>query len=189
MTRILKRIGLALAVSAVSLAGLPAKAGLVTFNFNGVNVFAGASGTTTGVGSFSFADSPTSLTLANLTGFSDVETVNAAFGGLPTRQTTFTFGLGDLTAFSATLTPGGALTSLSLITRPVSSPSPSFIPETFVVTSLSTNGAATFNNIGQQLTQGTVTPAAVPEPATLAGAAVAGLFGLAYGWRRQRASA
>lgn len=193
MKKTMKRIGLAVAVWGL-LAGVAgrAEAALISFTYSGPNVFPGLTGNTTGRGSFSFADSLTSLALADLTAFSYVQDVTAIppFTGPPT-QTTFIFALADLTTFSATLGPGGVPTSLALSTRPVPAANPFFFPETFIVSSLATNGAATFNNIGQQLTRGTVTitptAAPVPEPSTIVSASIAGLMGLGYGWRRRKA--
>ncbi len=191
MKKATKRIGLIVAMLALMVgAEGRAEAGLITFNYSGRNVFPGQMGNTTGIGSFSFADSRTSLALADITAFSYVQTVTAILGGAQ-QQTTFNFALADLTRFSATLGPDGVPTSLSLSTRPVPAANPIFVPETFVVNSLRTDGAATFNFIGQQLTLGTVTlaptAAPVPEPSTLVSAGIAGLMGLGYAWRRRKA--
>ena len=192
MMSIMRRIGLAVAVlGLVTGAAGRGEAGLITFTYSGPSVFPGAPGLTTGSGSFSFDDSPTSLALADLTAFDYTLNVTATVPGLP-PQTTFNFALADLTTFSATLGPGGVPTSLALSTRPVPATNPAFLPETFVVNSLGTNGAATFNFIGQQLTLGTVTvtPTAVPvpEPSTFALAGMACVIGLGYAWRRKRAA-
>jgi hypothetical protein len=193
MTSLTRRIGLAAAVLGL-LAGASgrAEAGLITFTYSGPSVFPGEPGATTGSGSFSFDDPRTSLARADLTAFSYVQSVVATFAGAQ-RQTTFAFGLADLTSFSATLGPGGVPTSLALTTRPVAAADPAFFaPETFVVFSLAPDGAATFNVIGQQLTRGTVTltPTAnpVPEPSTLALGGVGMLTVLGVAWRRRRAA-
>ncbi len=187
MKKATKRIGLTVAVLGL-MAGAAgrAEAGLITFTYSGPSVFPGQPGNTTGGGSFSFTDSPTSLAMADLTSFRYVQTVIATFGGTQ-QQSTFTFGLADLITFSATLRSGGVPTSLALRTRPIPGANPAFVPETFVVNSLGTNGAATFNITGQPLTLGSVTATPVPEPSTIVSASIAGLMGLGYDWRRRKA--
>jgi len=163
----------------------PTRADVIDFAYNGSNVFPGASGTTLGADSFSFAAGMTSLTLANLRSFSAVDSVSATQGGVSARGT-FTYGLADLLTFSATVGPDDRLDALSLTTRPVASTNPFFFPETFVVNSLQPNGAGTYNFIGQQLTRGTVATAAVPEPSglLLSGFAAAALGALSLARRR-----
>ncbi len=164
------------------------EAGFVALTYAGTNVFPGANGTSTGSGNFSFADNPSSLSLAQLTTFGFSQSTTASQPGFPTATGTFTYGLADLLSFSAGFGPGGGLTSLSFTTKAVaaSSPGSPFAPESFVVTSLATNGAATFNPANQQLQAGTI--AAVPEPASWAMTGIGGLMGLAYARRRQRAA-
>ena len=178
-----RRFALAAAVlGLVAGAAGRAEAGLITFTYGGPSVVPGQPGITTGVGSFAFDDSRTTLALADLTAFHYVQTVIASLGGQPQR-TTFTFGLTDLTTFSATLGPGGMPTSLALTTGLVPAANPDFLPEIFVVSSLDTDEAATFNPSGQRLTTGTV-----PEPSTLALGGI-GLAGLALGYARRRTRA
>jgi len=165
-----------------------AEAGQITFSYGGPSVVPGIPGFTTGVGRFAFDDSRTSLTLGDLTEFGYTQTVLAIIGGRP-QQSLFTFGLADLTSFSATLGPGGVPTSLALTTGLVPATNPAFVPETFVVDSLVPDGAATFNPLGLRLTTGTVTifPATpVPEPSTFALGGIGGLLALGYTWHRRK---
>ncbi len=190
MQTMMRRIAIAVAAAGMIAAAGSAEAGLITFSYNGQNVFPGSTGTTTGVGSFEFAGSSGVVTLPNLTGFSYMETVTASGPGIPLQTTTFRFGLADLTSFAALVGTDGVPTVLNLMTRPVPAANPAvFAPESFTITSLEPGGAATFNAIGQKLTQGTViSPAAAPEPSTLAGAFLASLTGLGYAWKRRRAA-
>jgi hypothetical protein len=180
------QIGLAVAALGV-LAGAagPAGAGMINFTYAGTGA-----GTATGSGSFTFADGLSTVTLADLTAFSFRQSTNFGDPVVPT----FTYGLGDLTAFAATVGPGPTLTSLSLTTGNVfgnpatNSQGMHFAPQAFQITSLATGAASTFNAIvGAPVTTGTVTqaaPAAVPAPPTLTLAGLAGLIGLAYAARR-----
>jgi hypothetical protein len=182
----LRRIGLAVAALGV-LAGAagPAGAGMINFTYAGTGV-----ATATGSGSFTFADGLSTITLADLTAFSFSQSTNFGDPVVPT----FTYGLGNLTAFAATVGPGSTLTSLSLTTGNVIGNPPTnaqgmhFQPQAFQVTSLATGAASTFNAIGGgPFTTGTAaqaTPAAVPAPPTLTLAGLAGLIGLAYAGRR-----
>jgi hypothetical protein len=187
MTRVrtgLWQIGLAVAALGV-LAGAagPAGAGMINFTYAGTGA-----GTATGSGSFTFADGLSTVTLADLTAFSFSQSTNFGDPVMPT----FTYGLGNLTAFAATVSPGPTLTSLSLTTGNVF-PNPAhdsqgrtFAPEAFQVVSLATGGAGTVSP-GGIVTVGTVTQApvaAVPAPPTLTLAGLAGLIGLAYAGRR-----
>src|SRR5262245_46811298 len=64
-----------------------------------------------GTGSFTFADNLSGLGLGNLTTFNFTMTEGT---NPPTDSNTVTFGLSDLTAFSATFGPGSTIASLSL---------------------------------------------------------------------------
>jgi PEP-CTERM motif len=83
----------------------------------------------------------------------------------------FSYGLADLTSFSATFA-NGALTALSFETGALSAISTSgngdFGLQSFRVTGLGPDGASTFNGDFQLLTSGQLEIAAVPEPATWA---------------------
>jgi hypothetical protein len=124
-----------------------------------------------GSGSFSFADSPTSVSLGDLTAFSFVLTY--ADSSVPETDT-YTYGLTDLISFSATLDPSQNVTALSLQTDVVAPDGAgTFDPQYFVVTSLT--DAETFPGclpINCKVTfpssTGSITaPSAVPEPATI----------------------
>jgi PEP-CTERM motif len=82
--------------------------------------------------------------------------------------------------------------SLALTTGLVPAINPDFLPERFVVDSLGTDGAGTFNPSGQRLTTGTVTILPVippvPEPSTLALGGIGGMLALGVAWRRRRAA-
>jgi hypothetical protein len=83
----------------------------------------------------------------------------------------FSYGLADLTAFSASFA-NGVLTALSFETNalaPLSSNgNGDFGLQSFRVTGLGPDGASTFNGDFQLLTSGQIELAAVPEPATWA---------------------
>jgi hypothetical protein len=166
----------AVAAAALLAIGVPsASASTIDFTYTGGGGPACGGCTTTGTGSFSFLDSPTSVALADLTSFSLVND----FGG---GNTFFTYGLGDLSSFSATLDAAQTVTALSFQTLFVGGVGPNSAPEALQVTSLGVNGGKTFSCVifgpvcvnGQaNLTVGTVTastvpdPTAVPEPASL----------------------
>jgi hypothetical protein len=139
---------------------------------------------TDGVGSFSFqppslvgALTPQSGTfgLADLASFTlDTSTVftfsQVNPSGFPSSGF-FSYGLADLTAFSASFA-NGVLTALSFETNalaPLSSNgNGDFGLQSFRVTGLGPDGASTFNGDFQLLTSGQIELAAVPEPATWA---------------------
>jgi hypothetical protein len=177
----MSRYPLALAGLLALALATPARAGLINFTYAGTGV-----GAATGSGSFAFADGLTKVTLADLTAFSFSQSTNFGDPVMPT----FTYGLGDLTAFAATVGPGSTLTGLSLTTGlffpnpPTNSQGMHFTSEAFQVTSLATGGASTFNPT-LIVTTGTVTQAAaaaVPAPPTL----LLGLVGAACVARLRR---
>jgi hypothetical protein len=174
----------------VALAGLlalalatHAHAGFINFTYAGTGA-----GTATGSGSFSFADGLTKVTLADLTAFSFSQ--STIFPGEPVVPT-FTYGLGNLTAFAATVGPGSTLTGLSLTTGlvvpnpPNNSQGTPFLSESFQVTSLATGGAST-SNPGVIFTTGTVTQGVPAPPTLLLGLVGAGVTGFARLRRRGR---
>jgi hypothetical protein len=180
----MKRATLVLAVLALLLGGVgQARAGMISFTYSGTDASGGPQ-TSSGSGSFSFADSPTSLGLGDLTSFTFSQTTIDPGTG----TSTYDYSLSDLTAFKATLTTGGLLTGLNLTTDVIVGSNPDITSQSFVVTSLATNGASTFSLGGGHLQVGTVTPTttAAPEPAsvTLLGLGSLGLLG--YGWRRRK---
>ncbi len=179
------RIGQSIAVLGL-LAGVAGQAGANTImiSYSGT----GPGSVSMGLGSFSFADGLSTVNLSDLTAFSLSQSFNVGDSVVPE----FRYGLGDLTAFSATLSAGQILTTLSLETGNVlgnpatDSHGRAFAPQAFKVTSLATGGASTLNlNIDTTITTGTVTQvSAVPEPSTLITSGLAGLIGLAYAARR-----
>ena len=161
------QIGQSIAVLGL-LAGVAGQAGANTImiSYSGT----GPGSLSMGLGSFSFADGLSTVNLSDLTAFSFSQSFNVGDSVVPE----FRYGLGDLTAFSATLSAGQILTTLSLETGNVLgnpatySHGRAFAPQAFKVTSLATGGASTLNlNIDTTITTGTVTQvSAVPEPST-----------------------
>jgi PEP-CTERM motif len=79
----------------------------------------------------------------------------------------FKFGRSDVLSFSATFA-GNVLTRLSFATRAVAPTGAQIGAQSFRVTGLGADQAATFDGRGLQLTSGNFDAAAVPEPATWA---------------------
>jgi hypothetical protein len=186
----MKRLAFLAAVACLCAGALPGtgRAGfIVDFTYSG----AGGFHTTTGSGSFSFANGLTTVGLSDLTAFSFTQT--EVLGG---KSGTFDYGLSDLTSFSATLGPGPTVTALSLASDFVAQSSGGLllIDESLSFTGLGTNEALILGNkpgVGIiTASTGTVTitspTTATPEPAslTLLGMGAAGLLG--YGWRRRQ---
>lgn len=175
----MKLIGL-LAAFSLGIVALPAEAATVSFQYVGEDVtppmFIPGLGqrivTVSGSGSFSAPDG-TNIGLADLSDFEFSQTVVLGFSifnppPLPLHGV-FTYGLADLTAFTASFT-GTTLTSLAFATLAVPSyTAPTLFPESITVTSLDTDGAQTFNVSGFLLTSGRIVVAsAVPEPSSWA---------------------
>ena len=137
----------------------------------------------TGAGSFSFAGGLSFVGLKDLTSFTFTLNEN-------TPDTT-TFGLSDLTSFSASVGPGPSLASLALATNTVQGSNQETEPREFIVSSLSSGGAATdyyFFFQSFSLTSGTVTINSVttaPEPSTFSLAGF-GTLSVAAGCRCRR---
>ncbi|HEY6376698.1 MAG TPA: PEP-CTERM sorting domain-containing protein [Edaphobacter sp.] len=165
-------------VAAVLITSRPAYADTITFNYTTFpppkpSPFSGS-------GSFVYNGSPSSLTLASLTGFTFTDTFNLV---PPTFTSNFTYSLADLISFSATLS-GDTLVTLSLQTgfepgdNPIRDPNgrPIFAPESFTVTNLDFGGSTTQDNGRVGLTStgrvtqtgSSVSSSPVPEPSALA---------------------
>ena len=117
----------------------------------------------TGTGTFSFADGLSAVGLTDLTSFDFTLNENT--------PNTATFGLSELTSFSASVGPGSTLTNLALATSSVQGSNQDTFPRGFVISSLSSGGASSsFEILGVsfQLTDGTATinsvTTTVPEP-------------------------
>ena len=159
------RLHLFAAAVAVFLCGsLVSRADTLAFTYSGTDV-TNTGGTSSGSGTISFNGTPSSLTLASLTDFTFSQTTTVSAIG----TSSFTYSLGDLTSFSATLS-GDELLTLMLHTGLAPSSDPAlFFPESFTVTSLDPGGAETINpsNAILQVGQVTQTNAAVtPEPSS-----------------------
>ena len=153
----------------------------------------------TGSGSFSFAGSPSSVSLAQLTSFSFTDVLTNYFtSGNVSQTATFSYSLTDLNSFSASFDSTGALTALSLATNllaPVQASTPSFYPEGFDVASLAPGGASTqtivscCGNITSVGSIGNLQVIPTPEPSSLLllGTGVLGLMGGGLMRRKQLA--
>ena len=173
------RLRLIVAAILLCTASFAAKADTVNFTYVDTSTTFG--GTVSGSGSFTFAGSPSSISLGNLTSFTFTDTLVD-----DTDTPSFTYGLGNLTSFAATLS-GTTLQTLSLQTGFVNASLPGFFQESFTITSLNTNGATTHSTFDDEIfltSTGTVTasviPPAVPEPSSIAllGTGVLGLAGM-----------
>jgi hypothetical protein len=165
--------------------GRAAAGTIVSFSYFGRGAPDGNGGlTSSGTGSFSFADGLSTVGLPDLTSFHlDLEE--------NTPNTTI-FGLSDLKSFSATLGPGRLLTNLALDTFATQGPDPTSYPREFTISSLNPPDAETHVVVlGFPLfwTSGTITITGitVPEPSSLT-LAVVGIGGVivASGWARRR---
>jgi hypothetical protein len=149
-----------------------AGATIIEFTYTGGPGTACPTCSATGIGSFSFADSPTSVGLGDLTAFSLLYTLTDS--SVPVTGT-FTYSLADLISFSATLDSSQDVTALAFETSFVGSDTPlTLLPESVTVTSLAnaeTKACAPPKaggcNGSVQITSGSVTAAAIPEPATI----------------------
>lgn len=159
------RLGVFVVALALLSGSLAAKADTIDFTYSGTNVVPGVSGSVSGTGSFTYSGSLSSLTLANLTSFTLTNTFDINCCGIGI----FTYSLGNLTSFSATVS-GTDLSSLSLATDLVddSNSNLNYSSEKFVVTSLSSGGASTSSDF-ELTTVGQIGgyTAATPEPSTL----------------------
>ncbi len=142
-----------------------ARAGtIVNFSYSGRGGPDEAGLISTGAGTFSFATGLSTVGLANLASFNFILNEN-------TPNTT-TFGLADLTSFSASVGPGPTLTSLALQTDAVQGSNQTTYPREFTISSLNPPDASThyvFLGFPFFWTSGPVTINAVtvPEPSTL----------------------
>jgi hypothetical protein len=158
---------------------------IVSFSYFGRGAPDGNGGlTSSGTGSFSFADGLSTVGMSDLSSFHfDLEE--------NTPNTTI-FGLTDLKSFSATVGPGPTLTSLNLDTYATQGPDPTSYPREFTIASLDPPAAETHVVILDYpffWTSGTVTITAVtvPEPSSLTLAVLGiGAVNVAGGWSRRR---
>lgn len=169
----------------VGAAGEARAAVTVSFSYSGRGGPDEAGLVATGTGSFSFADGLTTVGLADLTAFDFTLTENT--------PNVATFGLTDLSSFSAEVGPGTTVTGLALRTGPVQGTNPETERREFGVSSLGAGDAATyFVLLGVPFEQttgtATITPAATaPEPSTFALAAAGGLVAAAARARGRKA--
>jgi hypothetical protein len=165
-----------------------ARAGtVVNFSYSGRGGPDMAGLISTGTGSFSFGCGIANVTLADLRSFD--------FSLSENTPNSATFGLADLTSFSAFVNSGTTLTVLSLDTGPVQGTNSTTYPREFAVSSLGEGYAYSSFYIGFldkafNLTSGTVTitsvVSTVPEPSTLTLALIGGALFVAGTWFRRR---
>ncbi len=143
-----------------------------------------------GTGSFSFGNVFPGVGQGNLTSFNF--TMTETQDPLP-ETNTVTYGLSDLTAFTATLGPDQTVTSLSLTTGPVEGSDTTTFPRLIVISSLSPGDASTlldFHGVTFGLTSGTATiTSVVPEPSSFVLAVLGALIVAAGRSRRRKARA
>ncbi len=152
--------------------GASATATIIAFSYTGDGTNLGCSICfATGSGSFSFADSPTSVSLGDLTGFTFTQTYTDT--SIPASGT-YDYGLSDLLSFTATLDSAQNVTDLALVTQYVLASSGPFAAQSFVVASVAdadTDQCDPTQKGGfcerQRLTSGAVTTSVIPEPATI----------------------
>jgi PEP-CTERM motif len=185
----------ALLLTVLACFAAPAQAQSVSYSYIGADrtppVVVAGQGTlisvTEGVGAFSFnkmlpiqslrvpgatdANASVVFGLGDLSSFSFESSTIQTFSdfnpaGFP-AVSFFSFGRSDLLNFSATFS-GNVLTGLSFATRAVAPTGAQTGAQSFRVTGLGADQAATFNANGLRLTSGSFEVAAVPEPATWA---------------------
>lgn len=122
-----------------------------------------------GNGSFSFIGPSTNISLSQLTQFSFTDIITDR--ELPSDSATFSYGLSDLTSFSATLTASDDLSALALITS-LQQPSSecagcAFNSEDFEVLSLAPGGAQTIA-LAPPLVTTSIGQVTAPEPSNIA---------------------
>jgi PEP-CTERM motif len=177
-----------LAVAALGLmiatAGRAPEGTIVDFSYYGTGGPGNGGLTSTGTGSFSFAD--------DLTPVGKLDLLSFHFDLEENTPNTVTFGLANLTSFSATVGPGPSLTSVALDTRAVQGLGPTSYPREFTISSLNPPDAETHVVIlGLRIfwTSGTATITAmnVPEPSSVTLAVLGvGAQIVAGGWSRHR---
>ncbi len=160
-----------------------ARAGMtVNFSYYGTGGPGNGGLSSTGAGSFSFADGLTTVDRGDLASFNLILNEN-------TPNTT-TFGLADLSSLSASVGPGPTLTSLSLATDAVQGSNNTTYPREFTVSSLDPALATSyFVILGEPIfwTGGvvTITGVSVPEPSSFT-LAILGALIVAGGCARHR---
>lgn len=129
----------------------------VDFTYSGVDINE-IGATSSGFGVFVFPTGLKTVSLSNLVFFFFSQTT-VLLGDQPVSST-FSYGLANLTDFSASLFKS----TLTLDTVATAGTNPNFSPESFHIISLAPGGAYTANAFGATLTVGTVL---VPEPTSI----------------------